>query len=88
MRLTELRDMGEGNISEQRDQMIVNRGINYYRRDLIVKVKLNPRVMVRPLKLSELCHEFASVCDLLSVNAYVRVCVLVCLDLNRTLSVH
>lgn len=52
MRLTERRDVGEGNIPELGDEMIVNRGRNYYRRDLIVKVKLNPRVMVQPLKLS------------------------------------
>lgn len=51
MRLTETQDLAEGNISEQRDKVIVNRGMNYYSRDLIVKVKLNPRVTVRPLKL-------------------------------------
>lgn len=86
MRLTEPRDVVEGNISEKRDKMIVNRGMNYYRRDLIVKVKLNPRVMVRPLKLPQLCHEFACefVCDLLCVC--LRACV--GLNLNRTLSVH
>lgn len=43
MRLTNPRDVVEGNISEQRDEMIVNRGRDSYRRrDLIVEVKAKP----------------------------------------------
>lgn len=72
MRLTEPRDVGEGNISEQRDKMIVNRGMNYYRRDLSVKVKptCDCLAVKAPLTLSWICISLWSECVCVCVSTW------------------